>query len=206
MNKNRIIEDYLQGKHPIEQESWELPSAQELERDEALFDSLMAKKKAPKRRTLPLILRWTAVAAMVVVVSTIGFRKEQTVQPEQPSQILQAAVAMPEVAPQPVSEAMDKADRAYEANKASKANKLSEANKEKRLSKATKAKKEAEPLPKEEEPVISAEKQALVDIYLAEEALQVAYELQAQQEELRAYVASLTGAEEKPQPQPIIAF
>lgn len=193
MNKNRIIEDYLQGKHPIEQESWELPSAQEMERDEALYDSLMAQKKAPKRRTLPLILRWTAVAAMVVVVSTIGFRKEQTVQPEQPSQILQAAVAMPEVAPQPVSEAMDKADRAYEANK------------EKRLSKATKAKREAEPLPKEEKPVISAEKQALVDIYLAEEALQVAYELQAQQEELRAYAASLTG-EEEPQPQSIIAF
>ena len=55
MNKNRIIEDYLQGKHPIEQESWELPSAQEMERDEALYDSLMAQKKAPKRRTLPLI-------------------------------------------------------------------------------------------------------------------------------------------------------
>ena len=61
MNKNRIIEDYLQGKHPIEQESWEMPSAQELERDEALFDSLMAQKKAPKRIKLwPL-----AVAACV---------------------------------------------------------------------------------------------------------------------------------------------
>ena len=51
MNKNRIIEDYLQGKHPIEQESWELPSADELERDEALFDSLMAKKKASSSLT-----------------------------------------------------------------------------------------------------------------------------------------------------------
>ncbi|MBO4550422.1 MAG: hypothetical protein J5733_06795 [Bacteroidaceae bacterium] len=53
--------------------------------------------------------------------------------------------------------------------------------------------------------VIPADKQALVDIYLAEEALQVAYELQAQQEELRAYAASLMGVEE-PQPQSIIAF
>ena len=53
--------------------------------------------------------------------------------------------------------------------------------------------------------VIPADKQALVDIYLAEEALQVAYELQAQQEELRAYVASLRGVEE-PQVQAIIAF
>ena len=51
MNKNRIIEDYLQGKHPIEQESWELPTAQELERDEALFESLMAQKKASSSLT-----------------------------------------------------------------------------------------------------------------------------------------------------------
>lgn len=57
----------------------------------------------------------------------------------------------------------------------------------------------------EEEPVIPADKQALVNIYLAEEALQVAYELQAQQEELRTHVASLMGVEE-PQPQPVIAF
>jgi hypothetical protein len=52
-------------------------------------------------------------------------------------------------------------------------------------------------------PSIPPEKQALVDIYLAEEALQVAYELQAQQEELRAYVASLTGQE---LPETVIAF
>lgn len=52
-------------------------------------------------------------------------------------------------------------------------------------------------------PSIPPEKQALVDIYLAEEALQVAYELQAQQEELRAYAASLTGQE---LPETVIAF
>ena len=63
-----------------------------------------------------------------------------------------------------------------------------------------------DPVLAEAEPVIPADKQALVDIYLAEEALQVAYELQVQQEELHAYAASLTGEEEEPQPQPIIAF
>ena len=54
-----------------------------------------------------------------------------------------------------------------------------------------------------EPPTLSAEKQALADIYLAEAALQVAYEQQAQQQAVRAYVASITGQEE---PQPIIAF
>ena len=56
---------------------------------------------------------------------------------------------------------------------------------------------EAEPMPQPEEeaPVIPPEKQALADIFLAEEALQVAYELRAQQEAIRAYAASLTGEE-----------
>ena len=40
---------------------------------------------------------------------------------------------------------------------------------------------EAEPASEQEAPLIPAEKQALVDIFLAEEALQVAYELRAQQ-------------------------
>ncbi|MBO7119946.1 MAG: hypothetical protein J6W03_06480 [Bacteroidaceae bacterium] len=47
----------------------------------------------------------------------------------------------------------------------------------------------------EEAPVISPEMQALVDIYLAEEALQVAYKQQEQTEPLRAYIATLEGEE-----------
>ena len=47
----------------------------------------------------------------------------------------------------------------------------------------------------EELPVISPEKQALVDIYLAEEVLQVAYEMHEQTEPLRAYIATLLGEE-----------
>lgn len=50
---------------------------------------------------------------------------------------------------------------------------------------------------------ISPHKQALVDLFLAEEALQVALELQARQEALSAYAASLTGKET---PKAIIAF
>lgn len=48
---------------------------------------------------------------------------------------------------------------------------------------------------KEELPVISPEKQALVDIFLAEEVLQVAYEMHEQTEPLRAYIATLEGRE-----------
>ena len=57
--------------------------------------------------------------------------------------------------------------------------------------------------PEEDVPLIPAHKQALADIFLAEEALQVAYELQAQQEAIRAYASSITGEE---MPGPIIAF
>ena len=47
----------------------------------------------------------------------------------------------------------------------------------------------------DELPVISPEKQALVDIFLAEEVLQVAYEMHEQTEPLRAYISTLLGEE-----------
>ncbi len=58
---------------------------------------------------------------------------------------------------------------------------------------------------KEELPVISPEKQALVDIFLAEEVLQVAYEMHEQTEPLRAYIATLLGEEPETSHQ-IISF
>ena len=80
MDKKQIIEDYLQGRHPMEQHSWELPSAQELERYEALFESLVPQKKAPKRiRLWPL-----AVAACVAgfVAIFLAPPREANVEPE----------------------------------------------------------------------------------------------------------------------------
>ena len=47
----------------------------------------------------------------------------------------------------------------------------------------------------DEEPVISPEKQALVDIFLAEEVLQVAYAMHEQTKPLRAFIATLEGKE-----------
>lgn len=62
-----------------------------------------------------------------------------------------------------------------------------------------------EEMPQRGEPPIPSDRQALVDIYLAEAALQVAYQRRAQAEALRAYSASLEG-KETPPAQPIIAF
>lgn len=56
------------------------------------------------------------------------------------------------------------------------------------------------------EPIlIAADKQALADIYLAEVALQVAYQQQERQQAVEAYAASLVG-EEPSSATPIIAF
>ncbi len=54
--------------------------------------------------------------------------------------------------------------------------------------------------------MIPPDRQALADIYLAEAALQVAYERQAQAQALRAYAASLEDEEGDEPAQPIIAF
>ena len=55
-----------------------------------------------------------------------------------------------------------------------------------------------------EPPTLSAEKQALANMYLAEVALQVAYKRQAQLQAVRAYTTSIIGQEEPAQP--TIAF
>lgn len=67
----------------------------------------------------------------------------------------------------------------------------------------TKLVAEAAPPADEESSPIPPDKQALADMYLAEVALQVVYQRQAQAEALRAYAASITGEET---PKAIIAF
>lgn len=57
----------------------------------------------------------------------------------------------------------------------------------------------------EDMPLVPADKQALVDIYLAEMALQIAYTRQAQQQQVCAYAASLSDNEPENE-QLIIAF
>ena len=143
-----------------------------------------------RRRLWPWI---GAVAASIVLL--IAFNYNNKVMPVEEQPVVAEVVEQPAPEPSEISE----------SSKISEPIKPNKPIKSKRTYKSSKP--VAEPLlaQTDEEPVIPADKQALVDIYLAEEVLQVAYELQAQQEELRAYAASLMGVEE-PQPQSIIAF
>ena len=62
MNKNYIIDEYLQGRHPIEGKKWELPTDDELDRDEALYDALLA-----ERNRSPLLWRgWGRLLLSIV--------------------------------------------------------------------------------------------------------------------------------------------
>lgn len=105
MDKKRIIEEYLQGKHPIEQESWELPSTQELERDEALFDSLTPRplrvKRGLKRRVLwPYAV--SAIAASIVLLLVFHFTQKPVEE-----QLVVAEVVEPEIVEQPATESSE---------------------------------------------------------------------------------------------------
>lgn len=67
MDKKLLIDEYLQGRHPIEGKKWELPTADELDRDEALFDALLAErgKRAPLLRGRGW--GWVSIAAAIVI-------------------------------------------------------------------------------------------------------------------------------------------
>ena len=154
---------------------------------------LQGERELKRRRLWPWV---GAIAASIVLLLVFHYNNKVMPVEEQP--------VVAEVVEQPAQEGT-KVSENSEVSENSDKSESTELIKPKRTYKPSKP--VAEPLlaQAEEEPVISADKQALVDIYLAEEALQVAYELQAQQEELRAYAASLMGVEE-PQPQSIIAF
>ena len=85
MDKHDFIDDYLMGKHPIEGKKWELPTEDELDRDEALYDALLARpSKSPLKGDLlfsPMGGRvgpwrgrgrlWVSIAAVLIAVVTL---------------------------------------------------------------------------------------------------------------------------------------
>lgn len=106
MNKNHFIDEYLKGKHPIEGESWELPTEGELERDEALYDALLAERTAPfrlprwgEKKSLPSGKfgggRWLlGIAASILLLLMFRFSQEPVEeQPVLPFGQAQAEVA-----------------------------------------------------------------------------------------------------------------
>ena len=103
MDKNYFINDYLQGKHPIEENSWELPTEDELDRDEALYDTLLA-----ERNHSPLLWRgWGRLcfyaAAVLVAVFALFTWKSHTPQPPKPSAVQTAKLDLPEDTPSDTS-------------------------------------------------------------------------------------------------------
>ena len=70
MDKNQFIDEYLNGRHPIEQEKWELPSESELDQDEALFDALLAQN--PKAPLLARRFRGGLLAAAAVLIAAVA--------------------------------------------------------------------------------------------------------------------------------------
>lgn len=70
MDKKHFIDEYLNGKRPIEQDKWELPSESELDQDEALFDALLAQnQKAP---LLARRFRGGLLAAAAVLIAAVA--------------------------------------------------------------------------------------------------------------------------------------
>ena len=220
MDKNYLIEEYLKGKHPIEQEKWDLPTESELDRDEALFDTLLAERETAPLQTSPRGGRLLAAAAAIVIaIALFTWRSFMPQQPTQLAEKTEEPVKL-EDAPRDTAKRGTPNRPARHVMKAHEARligprgtpSLKTSQPKRKIHKEAKEENppaeqpllaEAKPQQEEDVPSIPTDKQALADIFLAEEALQVAYELRAQQEAIRAYAASLTGQE---QPRPIIAF
>lgn len=198
------LEQYLAGNAPLHPERLALPSEEELDAAEKEFDRFVAKQKQPAC----LIAFWpfaAAVAAVLVAVFLLRPAKSSVIPEEKMEQ--EVTIVQAEQTEQPKQEEVIEpvkiaAHTPHKHQKTPKIDEICEVETHEEVA-------EVAPIPEEtqqeevEVSPIPADKQALADIFLAEEALQVAYELQAQQEAIRAYAASLIGVE---LPKPIIAF
>ena len=199
------LDQYLAGKSPLHADRLALPSEEELDAVEKEFDRFVTKKKQPAR----LIAFWpfaAAVAAVLVVAFLLRPTKSPVIPKEEMAQIVtnvqaqQTEQTKQEEVTEPVKIAAHTPHKSHKPHKTynpQPPQPLEEVAEVAPMSEETQQEEEAEVV------LIPADKQALADIFLAEEALQVAYQLQAQQEAVRAYAASLMGQE---LPKPIIAF
>ncbi|MBQ7462889.1 MAG: hypothetical protein IJS63_11740 [Bacteroidaceae bacterium] len=198
------MEQYLAGKAPLHPERLALPSQEELDAAEKEFDRFVAKQKQPAR----LIAFWpfaTAVAAVLVVAFLLRPTKSSVIPEEKVEQ--EVTIVQAEQTEQPKQEEVIEpvkiaAHTPHKHQKTPKIDEIYEAETHEEVAEVASMPEETQQEEVEVSP-IPADKQALADIFLAEEALQVAYELQAQQEAIRAYAASLIGEE---LPKPIIVF
>lgn len=191
------LEQYLAGEKPLHPGRLQLPSEEELDAAEAAFDAAVSRRK-PSRR-IPLWPWAAGVAAAAVVVFLLRsaqptseketpLAQAEVPQPARPAPEQPAPSEPQESREDPKADESHRTNRTYETYRTHKSYKTHKAHKTDEPSKPCPAK--AAPQPGGDVPVIPPDKQALVDIFLAEEALQVAYKLQEPLEELRAFYAN----------------
>ena len=172
------------------------------------FSERVLQKVEPRRRNKPrTIAFWVSSIAAALVVGFFLWPRQQAQQPktvaptvvaELPKQPTDTPIKPEEPAPlntqnNPI---IQKAQKPLDSQqKPSKPIVPEEPQPEPLLAEAEPVFPSSSAEEQEELPVISPEKQALVDIFLAEEVLQVAYEMHEQTEPLRAYIATLEGRE-----------
>ena len=172
------------------------------------FAERVLQKVEPRRRNKPrTIAFWVSSIAAALVVGIFLWPRQQAQQPgpaaptvvaELPKQPTDTPIKPEEPAPlntqnNPI---IQKAQKTLDnQQKPSKPIAPEEPQPEPLLAEAEPTLPSSSVEEQEELPVISPEKQALVDIFLAEEVLQVAYEMHEQTEPLRAYIATLEGRE-----------
>ena len=197
------LEQYLAGEKSLHPGRLQLPSEEELDAAEAAFDAAVSRRK-PSRR-IPL-WPWAAGVAAVAVVAFLLRSAQPTSETETPlaqTEVPQPARPVPEQPAQPEVKESREAPKTVESHRTNRTHKTHRTYKTHTTHKSYKTQKshkpdapstprpaKAAPQPETDVPVIPPEKQALVDIFLAEEALQVAYKLQEPLEELRAVYAN----------------
>lgn len=185
--RRAYLEEYLAGRVPLHPERLALPSEEELEAAEAAFDKAVGEHR--RRRRIPL-WPWAAAAAAVVVLCLFPWEEPTSPAPPVPPArevVAESKPLRPAKPDEPAGPAKSiKPDMPQKQAKSASSGASRPASRgEERKSEKSSG-----------EVVIPSDRQALVDIYLAEEALQVEYMLREPLEELRAFYASFD--EEEP--------
>jgi len=167
-------------------------------------ERVLERHRASAVRSTSLRLLWASGIAAALVVGFFLWPREQAQQPgpaapsvvaELPKQATDTPIKPKEPAPLNTPSTLKAPKTPSSQPKPSKPIVPEEPQVEPLLAEAEPVLPSSSAEEKEELPVISPEKQALVDIFLAEEVLQVAYEMHEQTEPLRAYIATLEGRE-----------
>ncbi len=166
---------------------------------EDFAEKVLARHRASAVRSTGLRLLWAGGIAAALVVGFFLWPQEQaqlletaapSVVAELPKQEADTPVEPKEPAPQNNLNTLKAPKTPSSQQKPSKPIAPEEPQAEPSLAEAEPTLPSSSGEEQEELPVISPDKQALVDIFLAEEALQVAYKLQEPLEELRAFYAN----------------